>query len=133
MSIFFIFITKLRINMKEDDYMVFDVEKKIEIVNLYRSSKDISLKFICDNFGVSRATLMRWNRQYDGTKESLENKAHLPKSRMVDTNIKIKTVNLYLKGNYSLEYVAKLFGVSFKSVARWSKEYDTTTKLEELS
>lgn len=33
---------------------------------------------ICDRYHISLSTLYRWIRQYDGTKESLENKSHRP-------------------------------------------------------
>ncbi len=109
----------------------FDIEKKIEIVNEYRAGATI--KAVCDKYNVSKATLMRWNKHYNGEKQSLENKSHAPKG--VDTNIRIKVVNLYLTGKYSLSYLSKLFGVSFNSITRWCKEYDKTAEslLEELN
>ncbi len=45
-------------------------------VNLYRRTKDIG--FVCRRYHISKASLMRWNKQYDGTKESLIPKSHRP-------------------------------------------------------
>lgn len=42
---------------------------KINSVKLYRQTKDID--FVLRRYHISKASLMRWNRLYDGTKESL--------------------------------------------------------------
>ena len=49
------------------------LETKLHAVALYRQTKDIS--FVCRRYHISKASLMRWNKAYDGTKESL-----MPKS-----------------------------------------------------
>ena len=45
---------------------------------MYRSTKDID--YVCRKYHVSKASLMRWNKRYDGTRESLENGSHRPKT-----------------------------------------------------
>ena len=53
-------------------------ETKLHSVEVYRQTKDIS--FVCRRYHISKASLMRWNRAYDGTKESLMEKSHKPLS-----------------------------------------------------
>lgn len=52
------------------------ITTKIGAVKLYRYTKDIDL--VLRRYHVSKASLMRWNKAYDGTKESLMNKSHRP-------------------------------------------------------
>ena len=52
------------------------LETKMHAVEIYRQTKDIS--FVCRRYHISKASLMRWNRAYDGTKNSLQNKSHKP-------------------------------------------------------
>ena len=52
------------------------VSTKEGTVNLYRQTKDID--FVLRRYHISKASLMRWNRLYDGTKESLVPKSHRP-------------------------------------------------------
>ncbi len=52
---------------------------KYNAVKTYRSLK-CSVDFICRRYHISKASLMRWNRAYDGTKESLSDKSHRPLS-----------------------------------------------------
>ncbi len=59
-------------------YCPHEITTKINSVKLYRQTKDIS--FVCRRYHISKASLMRWNRQYDGTKESLITKSHKPHS-----------------------------------------------------
>ena len=40
--------------------------------------KDID--FVCRRYHISKSSLMRWNRKYDGTRESLTDKSHRPRS-----------------------------------------------------
>ena len=57
-------------------YLPHEITTKINSVKLYRQTKDIS--FVCRRYHISKASLMRWNKQYDGTKESLLPKSHKP-------------------------------------------------------
>ena len=57
-------------------YCPHEITTKINSVKLYRETKDIS--FVCRRYHISKASLMRWNKLYDGTKESLVPKSHRP-------------------------------------------------------
>lgn len=59
-------------------YLQHEITTKIYAVHLYRQVKDV--RFVCRRYHISKASLMRWNKQYDGTKESLIPKSHKPKS-----------------------------------------------------
>lgn len=59
-------------------YLPHEVKTKIKAVQLYRRERDIS--FVCRRYHISKASLMRWNKIYDGTNESLMPKSHKPHS-----------------------------------------------------
>ena len=50
-------------------YLPHTVSTKEGAVKLYRQTKDID--FVLRRYHISKASLMRWNRLYDGTRESL--------------------------------------------------------------
>ena len=60
-------------------YLPHELTTKVNSVNLYRQTKDID--FVLRRYHISKASLMRWNRLYDGTKESLMPKSHRPHSQ----------------------------------------------------
>ena len=49
---------------------------KFYAVLLYRNGNPIS--FVCRRYKCSKASLMRWNKKFDGTKHSLIDKSHKP-------------------------------------------------------
>ena len=49
---------------------------KFYAVKIYRNGNPIS--FVCRRYKCSKASLMRWNKKFDGTKESLIDKSHRP-------------------------------------------------------
>lgn len=57
-------------------YCPHEVTTRIKSVELYRKTSDVS--FVCRRYHVSKASLMRWNQKYDGTRASLESKSHRP-------------------------------------------------------
>lgn len=57
-------------------YLPHELTTRIAAVKSYRSTKDIS--FVCRKYHISKSSLMRWNRRYDGTKESLCDRSHRP-------------------------------------------------------
>lgn len=59
-------------------YCPHQIITKLKAVELYRIDKDID--YVCRKYHVSKASLMRWNKRYDGTRESLENGSHRPKT-----------------------------------------------------
>ena len=57
-------------------YLPHTLSTKIGAVKLYRETRDID--FVCRRYHISKASLMRWNKLYDGTEESLMPKSHRP-------------------------------------------------------
>ena len=57
-------------------YLPHELTTKVNSVNLYRQTKDID--FVLRRYHISKASLMRWNKLYDGTRESLLPKSHKP-------------------------------------------------------
>ena len=59
-------------------YLQHEVTTKLYAVRLYRQARDV--QYVCRRYHVSKASLKRWNRRYDGTKESLTPKSRRPKT-----------------------------------------------------
>ena len=57
-------------------YLPHEITTKENSVKLYRQTKDIG--FVCRRYHISKASLMRWNKKYDGSWESLAPKSHRP-------------------------------------------------------
>ncbi|WP_338623301.1 hypothetical protein [Selenomonas sp. TAMA-11512] len=57
-------------------YLPHELKTRIHAVRRYRQEKDIP--FVCRLYKISKASLMRWNKAYDGTPESLMDKSHRP-------------------------------------------------------
>lgn len=53
-----------------------DLNTKFYAVSLYRNGNPIS--FVCRRYKCSKASLMRWNKKFDGSKDSLIDKSHRP-------------------------------------------------------
>lgn len=57
-------------------YLPHAISTKEGTVRLYRQTKVID--FVLRRYHISKASLMRWNKLYDGTRESLAPKSHCP-------------------------------------------------------
>ncbi len=57
-------------------YLPHELKTRIHAVQSYRQVRDIS--YVCRKYHVSKSSLMRWNKAYDGTTESLRDKSHRP-------------------------------------------------------
>lgn len=90
-------------------YCPHEIKTKEYSVKLYRETKDIS--FVCRRYHISKASLMRWNKQYDGTRRSLENKSHKPLSAHPNahTEKELKWINDYHRRNPDIT-VCEMYG-----------------------
>ena len=61
---------------KKKRYLPHKISTKVNSVKLYRQTSDMN--FVLRRYHISKASRMRWNQQYDGTKESLMPKSHRP-------------------------------------------------------
>ena len=90
-------------------YLPHEITTKVQSVKLYRQTKDIG--FVCRRYHISKASLMRWNKRYDGTKASLAPKSHRPHSPHPNAHTEIELdwiKNLYRR-NPSIS-VNELYG-----------------------
>ena len=80
-------------------YLPHTLETKYHSVKTYITG--CSIKFVCRKYKISKASLMRWNKKFDGTKESLLDKSHRPHSRhpKAHTDIEMKHIKNYIKRN----------------------------------
>lgn len=59
-------------------YLPHKLDTKFYATKLYRNG--YSVDFVCRRYHISKSSLMRWNKKFDGTKESLIDKSHRPKT-----------------------------------------------------
>ena len=61
---------------KSKRYLPHEISTKVHAVEAYRKEADVS--YVCRKYHISKASLMRRNKLYDGTRESLAPKSHRP-------------------------------------------------------
>lgn len=90
-------------------YLPHNLNTKYYSVMLYRQTKSIS--HVIRRYHISKASLMRWNKLFDGTKDSLINKSHKPHSfhPNAHTKLELKWINDYLKRNPKIT-LCELYG-----------------------
>ena len=90
-------------------YLPHEITTKVNSVKLYRQTKDIG--FVCRRYHISKASLMRWNKQYDGTKESLRPKSHRPLTPHPNahTEQELKWIRDYHRRNPNIS-ICELYG-----------------------
>lgn len=93
----------------EKQFCPHQITTKTGAVNLYRFSRDID--YVCRKYHISKASLMRWNKAYDGTRQSLENKSHRPHSRhpKAHTEEELKCIRDYHRRNPNIS-ICELYG-----------------------
>ena len=86
-----------------------DLNTKFNAVKLYRNGNPIS--FVCRRYKISKASLMRWNKKFDGTKDSLIDKSHIPLTPHPNahTDEELKWINDYIKRNPNISMI-ELYG-----------------------
>ena len=90
-------------------YCPHEITTKLHSVELYRKTGDIP--YVCRRYHISKASLMRWNKAYDGTKESLRNKSHKSHSPHPNahTGQEIKWIKDYHRRNPNIS-LGELYG-----------------------
>lgn len=80
-------------------YLPHEINTRIYAVETYR--KGNSVKYVCRKYHISKASLMIWNKRYDGTKESLTDKLHKPYTQHPNahTNEELKWIWNYIRRN----------------------------------
>ena len=64
---------------KNKRYLPHEIKTRKHAVETYRNCGDI--EYVCRKYHISRTSLWRWNRKYDGTIESITDKSHRPLSK----------------------------------------------------
>jgi len=82
---------------------------KYYAVLLYRNSNPIS--FVCRRYKCSKASLMRWNKKFDGTKDSLIDRSHKPLSKHPNahTEQELDWIKNYIRRNPNIS-LCELYG-----------------------
>ena len=90
-------------------YYPHDLNTKFYSVKLYRSGE--SIKFVCRRYKISKASLMRWNKLFDNTKESLISKSHKPLSLHPNshTELELKWIKDYIRRSPNISMI-ELYG-----------------------
>lgn len=85
------------------------IDTRYNSVKLFRKWKDANA--VCRRYHISRASLYRWNKRYDGTKGSLMDKSHKPHSAHPNahTEEEIKWIKDYHRRNPNIS-VCELYG-----------------------
>ena len=80
-------------------YLPHDINTRKYAVEMYRNCGDIN--YVCRKYHISRVSLWRWNKVYDGKIESITDKSHKPKSRHPNahTNQEIRWIRNYVRRN----------------------------------
>ena len=83
-------------------YLPHEIKTRIYAVETYR--KGNSVKYVCRKYHISKASLMRWNKRYDGSKESLIDKSHRPNTTHPNshTEEELKWIRNYIRRNPSI-------------------------------
>ena len=90
-------------------YFPHEINTRYYAVKLFKSGHSYS--FVCRRYKISKSSLMRWSKRFDGTKESLIDKSHKPLTPHPNshTDTEIKWINDYLRRNPNIS-LCELYG-----------------------
>lgn len=90
-------------------YIPHELNTKFYAVNLYRHGYPVS--FVCRRYKISKSSLMRWNKKFDGSKESLIDKSHRPLTRHPNahTELELKWIKDLIRRNPHIS-MSELYG-----------------------
>lgn len=69
-------------------YLPHEISTRFHAVKLYQSGVGVS--FVCRRYHISKASLMRWNKSFDGTRESLADRSHRPLSKHPNSHTELE-------------------------------------------
>lgn len=90
-------------------YIPHELNTKYYATKLYKNGYPIS--FVCRRYKISKSSLMRWSRKFDGTKESLMDKSHRPLTPHPNshTELEIKWIKDLIRRNPHIS-MCELYG-----------------------
>ena len=74
-------------------------------VKTYRNGNSVS--FVCRKYKISKASLMRWNKRFDGYIDSLRDKSHRPLSKHPNshTDTEIYWIKNLIRRNHNISLI----------------------------
>lgn len=90
-------------------YLPHDLTTRFHAVKLYRGGASVS--FVIRRYKISKASLMRWNKRFDGTRESLADRSHKPHTTHPNahTQAELKSTQDLLRRNPHIS-MSELYG-----------------------
>ena len=90
-------------------YLPHEIVTRVKSVEAYRQTKD--WRYVCRKYKISKASLMRWNKAYDGSRESLADKSHRPHRQHPNAHSaeEIKWIKDYHRRNPDIS-ICELYG-----------------------
>ena len=87
------------ISQNSTRYLPHELKTKIFAVESYRNGN--SIEYVCRKYHISRISLWRWNKRYNGKPQSLMDKSHRPLTRHPNahTDLEIKWVKDLIRRN----------------------------------
>ena len=97
------------ISQNNKRYLPHELKTRIHAVESYRNGN--SIDYVCRKYHISRISLWRWNKKYDGTPESLMDKSHRPHSKHPNahTDEELKWIKDYMRRNPNIT-LPELYG-----------------------
>ena len=104
----------LKNNEKSKRYLPHELKTKENAVKTYRNGN--SIDYVCRKYHISRTSLYRWNKKYDGTKESLMDTSHKPKTKHPNahTDVEIKHIKDLIRRNPNITLCELWFKLRLK-------------------
>ena len=98
-----------QVKQQNKRYLPHELTTKVHAVKRYRQTKDVG--FVLRRYHISKASLMRWNKRYDGTSESLRAKSHRPHSQHPNahTEEELSWIQNYHRRNPNIS-ICELYG-----------------------
>lgn len=84
---------------KNKRYLPHTVDTRYHAVKTYREGN--TLDFVCRKYKISSASLVRWNKRFDGTRESLKDSYHRTHTKHFNahTDEELRNIKNYLRRN----------------------------------
>ena len=84
---------------KSESYLPHELKTRYYAVLSYRNGNKST--YVCKKYHISKSSLSRWNRKFDGTKESLIDKSHKPLTPHPNshTELELKWIDDYIRRN----------------------------------
>ena len=107
---------------KSESYLPHELKTRYYAVLSYRNGNKST--YVCRKYHISKSSLSRWNRKFDGTKESLIDKSHKPLTTHPNAHTEKELCGIKVLGSGKLEKKLTVKANLFTNSA--------ITKIEEL-